>query len=440
MTGGVRDHAGGARRCRTRGATASRAADVDAVRGVLGPSRTPRSRAADRVARRGVDPIRVLWLVKGLGPGGAERLLVAAAAHRDRGRFAITCAYLLPWKRQLVPELEALGVRTVCLDVQDERDVRWAARLRRHLRAEPVDVLHAHSPYPAGIGRIVARTLPASARPATVYTLHNTWTSFATPTRLLNGWTMGWDAADLAVSGLVRDTVPDRLRGAHGGRGARRRPRRRWPRPTRPGRHARRARDRARRGGVRHGGELPRAEGLPEPARRRRGAAGPGVPVRIVAVGQGPLEEEMRAEHARLGLAGRVELLGERADAVRVMSGCDAFVLASNNEGLPVAVMEALALGLPVVGTAVGGMTEAVDATNGVLVPARDPQALAGAIEALVADPARRGALGAGATASAARFDIARSVERIEAVVRAGGAAGRRPAMSELGGAAGGGS
>src|SRR3954452_6083945 len=159
------------------------------------------------------DRIKVLWLVKGLGPGGAERLLVAAAARHDRARVAITCAYLLPWKDQLAPELEALGVPTVCLDAPNERDVRWAGRLRRLLRESSVDVLHAHSPYPAGIGRIVTRTLPRAERPACVYTLHNTWTSFAVPTRRLNEWTMHHDAADIAVSDHVRQTVPARLRG-----------------------------------------------------------------------------------------------------------------------------------------------------------------------------------------------------------------------------------
>lgn len=154
----------------------------------------------------------MLWLIKGLGPGGAERLLVAAAAHRDRDRFALTCAYLLPWKRQLAPELEALGVPTLCLDVHDERDPRWAGRLRRLLTDEPVDIVHAHSPYPAGIGRLIARTLPAKRRPRFVYTLHNTWGSFAPPTRVLNARTMSLDAADIAVSEVVRATVPERFR------------------------------------------------------------------------------------------------------------------------------------------------------------------------------------------------------------------------------------
>jgi glycosyltransferase involved in cell wall biosynthesis len=261
----------------------------------------------------------------------------------------------------------------------------------------------------------LTRTLPGRERPETVYTLHNTWTSFATPTRLLNGWTMQRDAADLAVSDLVRDTVPGRLRGrtevvVHG--------------VDLDAVRAQRDRDAVRAelgialdeivfGTVANFRAQKDYPNLLEAAvvLRDRGAC-----LRIVAVGQGPLEAEMRAEHARLGLDGRVLLLGERADAVRVMSACDGFVLASNNEGLPVAVMEALALGLPVVGTAVGGMAEAVDDRNGVLVPARDPRALADALQALAEDHRRRAELAEGAAESATRFDIARTVARVEAV------------------------
>ena len=56
------------------------------------------------------DRIRVLWLIKGLGPGGAEQLLVNHAEVRDADRFDIEAAYLVPWKNHLVPRLEAVGV------------------------------------------------------------------------------------------------------------------------------------------------------------------------------------------------------------------------------------------------------------------------------------------------------------------------------------------
>ena len=361
--------------------------------------------------------MRILWLVKGLGPGGAERLLVAAAGQHARNEFDISCAYLLPWKQQLVPELEALGVSTTCLDVHDERDVRWAARLRRYLLAHPVDILHAHSPYPAGIARLVARSLPQRSRPRTMYTLHNTWGSFAAPSRMLNGVTIGLDAADLSVSELASATLPARV-------GARTEVLVHGIDLDAVSAQADRQEARAELGlspsEVVFGtvANLRAQKDYPNLLAAARRLLDAGVPVRILAVGQGPLEAEIRAEHARLGLEPIVEIMGERADAIRVMSACDGFVLASNNEGLPVALMEALALGLPVVATGVGGVPEAIDTSNGILVPARDPVALANAIQTLVQDPERRAKLGAGARTSATRFDIRRTVERLEAVYR----------------------
>jgi glycosyltransferase involved in cell wall biosynthesis len=141
--------------------------------------------------------------------------------------------------------------------------------------------------------------------------------------------------------------------------------------------------------------------------------------VRIVAVGQGQLEAESRALHAQLGLGDRVLLLGRRDDAVRVLAACDLFTLASDNEGLPVAVMEALALGLPVVATAVGGVPEAVtDGVEGVLVPPKQPEALADALAALAADPERRAAMGLAASARSETFDIRVAARRLEDIYR----------------------
>ena len=82
--------------------------------------------------------------------------------------------------------------------------------------------------------------------------------------------------------------------------------------------------------------------------------------MRFVAAGRGPLEDELRAQKDRLGLGDRFTFLGYRADAVRVMAAFDVFCLASHYEGLPIALMEALALGLPVVATDVGGVAELV--------------------------------------------------------------------------------
>ena len=103
--------------------------------------------------------------------------------------------------------------------------------------------------------------------------------------------------------------------------------------------------------------------------------------MRFATAGQGPLEAEIRAEHARLGLGDRFALLGYRTDATRLVAAADVFVLASHHEGLPVTVMEALTLGVPVIAPDVGGIREAVtDGRDGLLVRPDDPTALADAI------------------------------------------------------------
>ena len=136
-----------------------------------------------------------------------------------------------------------------------------------------------------------------------------------------------------------------------------------------------------------------------------------GAPVRFAAAGQGPLEAEVREEHAKRGLGDRFLLLGYRDDATRLIAGADLFVLASHHEGLPVSVMEALVLGVPVVAPAVGGLRQAVtDGESGVLVRPDDPAALADAIARVATDDDLRAKLAAGAERNGARFSSAGAV------------------------------
>ena len=143
-----------------------------------------------------------------------------------------------------------------------------------------------------------------------------------------------------------------------------------------------------------------------------------GLPVRFAAAGQGQLEAEVHAEHARLDLGDRFELLGYRTDTTRLIASADLYVLASHHEGLPVTVMEALALGVPVVAPAVGGLPEVVDERSGILVSPDDPAALADAIERVATDPALRARLSEGARASGNRFSSRHAVAELEATYR----------------------
>jgi glycosyltransferase involved in cell wall biosynthesis len=131
-------------------------------------------------------------------------------------------------------------------------------------------------------------------------------------------------------------------------------------------------------------------------------------PPRCAVVGDGPLRDRLRRQAARLGLGKAVQLPGERADVRAWLHAADVFVLPSLWEGLPNALLEAMALGLPVAASRVDGVPEAVtDGVEGLLVEPGAPQALAAALDSLLADAALRRRLGeAGRTRVAADFTV----------------------------------
>ncbi|PKN49481.1 MAG: hypothetical protein CVU63_02030 [Deltaproteobacteria bacterium HGW-Deltaproteobacteria-20] len=112
---------------------------------------------------------------------------------------------------------------------------------------------------------------------------------------------------------------------------------------------------------------------------------------RFVLAGEGPLRAELERTASDLGLGDRFRFLGYRSDMPRVISALDVYVLSSLWEGLPLALLEALAMGKPVVATRVGGNPEVVDhGVNGFIVPPRDASALAQALLKTCRDDAFR--------------------------------------------------
>jgi len=136
----------------------------------------------------------------------------------------------------------------------------------------------------------------------------------------------------------------------------------------------------------------------------------------FVLVGDGPLRPEIEEHIARLGIANRVHLLGDRADAGLLISEFDLLVLASLHEGSPNAVMEAMAAGTPVVATEVGGTKELItDGETGYLAPPADAEALAKRILFALGDEANRANITAAARSRiAASYGMQRMVESVE--------------------------
>lgn len=361
-------------------------------------------------------PIQVRHLLKGLGPGGAERLVVAQATVPG-GASVHQVAYLLPHKNHLVPLLEEAGVPTVCLSTTRLARPAWILRLRRLMRDSPTEILHVHSPAVASVARIVARTLPCRTRPVVIGTEHNRWPRHHPVTRLANRLTIRLEQATIAVSDDVKSTIagvaPDQVQV------------------------------------VVHGIDLDavRAAADREAARADLGVGDDEVMVICVAnlrpeksldilidaarialasaprlryflVGQGPLADQVDRWIDAAGIGDRFTALGYRDDAPRMMSGADLFTLSSAHEGLPVAIMEALTLGLPVVATDAGGVKGAAGSA-GRISAVGDATELAAAHVALALDGASRATLGAAAVVEAERFSRRRAIAEIDEIYAA---------------------
>jgi glycosyltransferase involved in cell wall biosynthesis len=352
------------------------------------------------------------------------RFLVLAQlrAARDRGWEAIGISADGPW----VADLEREGIRHIALASSTRAmspiaDLRSALELWRVLRRERIDVLHTHNPKPGFYGRIVGRLAGVPIVVNTVHGLYATETD-PWPKRALV-YALEALAARFSHAELYQNAEDlDRMRRWHLTRRARL---------------------------LGNGIDLERFDAAAVPTARREVRAELGIGDDIIVVGtvgrlvaeKGYPElfdamAELDAGRYRLVAVGAddpdkpdalprdlldrarsrgARLLGPRADVERLYPAMDVFVLASHREGFPRVVMEAAAMGLPVVATDIRGCRQAVDpGRSGVLVPVGDARALAGAIRSLGEDAGARERMArAGIELARARFDERRVVEMV---------------------------
>lgn len=322
-------------------------------------------------------PPRVLVLIKGLGIGGAEKLISEGAQYWDRSRFDYRVAYVLPWKNQLVGEIQALGIPVDCIGGSSGNAAIAALQLKRVIRDASVDLIHAHLPMTGLLAR--------STNVPVVYTEHNLADSYRQPTKSLNRFTYKRNSAVIAVSDAVADSLKSfkapNLRVIPNGVSV--------------------AADSEAVSAVRkelgvgsadplvvHVGNIRPHKGhdnLIAMAGKLR-ASLPSVTVVSIGAEKFPGGlEDVRRKAAESGVDDLLRFLGRRSDALAFTAAADVFVNPSDVEGLPVSILEALALGIPVVATNVGGVGTVVrHEETGILVPPRDPSALAAGVERLI--------------------------------------------------------
>ena len=355
----------------------------------------------------------VAILVKGLGIGGAEKLISEGARCWDRSNFDYRVAYLLPWKDQLVGELEALSVPVRCIGSTKGATPGIFPRFRRLVDEWQADLVHAHLPV-AGIVARVAAKVPV------VYTEHNLAWSYRPLTRAFNRLTYGRNAAVTAVSAQVADTIA-RYSG---------------PRATIVSNGVNvsvdaQAKSRARAelglsqddSLIVHVGNIRPGKGHEVLVQAASLLRERGLEALLVSIGveknPGDLDR-LRAKVAAAGLGERVRFLGRRPDALAFIAAADVYVNAAEFEGLPVTILEAMALGRPVVATAVGGIPAVVhNGVTGLTVEPGKPDQLATGIAMLLTQPAEARRLAeAGQKLVTAEFGLEPMVRAFENIYR----------------------
>jgi glycosyltransferase involved in cell wall biosynthesis len=354
-----------------------------------------------------------------LARGGAEQLLLDTVRHLDASVFEVDVAYVDEHPTDLLSEFSSAGCSLYWLQGHGRSGLVWMWRLRQLVREREIDIVHAHLPYSA----VGARLSLGWTGPPIVYTEHGSWDFYReTPvTYWGNLLTYSRNCIVVAVSEYVAASV-------------------RYPRGLRlcrmpPVTTVYHGLDFTAIGSWRSHSARVRSElGLPDnvpvvgsvanfrPVKGHRYLLEAfrrvldDVPeARLVLVGRGELERELRALADRLGLHAHVIFAGSSAHAARVMTAFDIFVLPSLDEGLPVALLEALSLGKACVVTKVGGVPEVItNGVDGALVRPGDALAIASALTPLLRDGSLRQQYGAAALARAADFDVRFTASKLE--------------------------
>lgn len=286
-------------------------------------------------------------------------------------------------------------------------------QMMAYMRRERIDLVHTHCSMPGILGRLAARLAGVPVIVHTIHGLHTTEGAGALLVRLYN-WSerfvgsfthllLSQNRADLEVARRSRFTAPERMHLIGNGIDLTRfRPEPRIPDPD----------------GVltiHCTARLEPVKNHPMLFEALRRLLATGRKVRLRLVGDGELRQAYERRCAEMGIASAVEFLGYRDDMTRLLAQSDVAVLTSTKEGIPRAMMEAMAMKIPVVATRVIGTEETVvDGETGFLVPLDDVDALTDRLARLLDDPDLRRAMGErGRARVEAEFDENAIVDRL---------------------------
>ncbi|WP_422006232.1 glycosyltransferase [Roseivirga pacifica] len=314
--------------------------------------------------------MKILHIIKSLGRGGAEMLLPETLALHDQEHFEFHYIYFLPWKDQMVSAIESQGGKVSCFKATNNLKIlakrnEVIAYVKRH----QIDLIHCHLPWAGFLGRLVFR----KTRVPTIYTEHNKQERYHKVTKVLNKATFNWQSKAIAVSADVAGSIQQHI--------APKVPVQTLLNGVNTDKFIRNTADNAVRSQLGIPAEAVLVGAVAVFRFQKRLVEWLEVMAEVcetnpyfygVVVGDGPLKEEIMAAHQRLGLKDRVFFVGLQEEVRPYFNAMDVFMMTSEFEGLPIALLEAMSMQCAVFTTKAGGIKEVVTPQTGMDVDVMD--------------------------------------------------------------------
>ncbi|MHA4842620.1 glycosyltransferase [Flavitalea antarctica] len=364
------------------------------------------------------ETIHILHIIKSLGRGGAETLLPETLAKHDQSKYKFHYIYFIPWKDQMVSAIREAGGVVTCYSAKNNLAIMAKIpSILSYVKANGIRLIHCHLPWAGISGRIVGKL----AGVPVVYTEHNLWERYHKLTYHLNKITYSSQERVIAVSAEVANSIKSHHKNSKP-----------IVQVVLNGINTVKFSD-----SYHVGPDIRRQFKIPENTiligitcvfrAQKRLTTWLEIAhrihekfpeVRFIIIGDGVLKDEIFAKAAELQTSGYVHFAGLQTEIRPYLRAMDIFMMSSEFEGLPIALLEAMSMEVMPACTEAGGISELVkDGLNGVVVPVADPMMLAEKLEPFIRDRFKIRAMGEAARKTVINnFSMEKMVGELEAI------------------------